>query len=78
MMVDSGDQAGSPAPKGRMCQEMGRQAEEALVGGETARGKESDKVPIPSRVPPGGRHHDDDDGSPQLKKQQSTDNGVPF
>ncbi len=70
MMVES-YQAGNPAPEGRMCQEMGRQAEEAWVGrGKTARGKESDKVPIPSRMPPGGRHHNDDDNSPQLKKQK--------
>jgi hypothetical protein len=27
---------------------------------------------------PGERYHDDDDNSLQLKKQQSTDNGVPF
>jgi hypothetical protein len=47
-------------------------------GGKMARGKESDEAPIPSRMPPGRRHHDDDDDSPQLKKQQSTDNGVPF
>ncbi len=38
MMVDS-YQAGNPAPKGRTCQEMGRQAEEAWVGGEDSEGK---------------------------------------
>jgi hypothetical protein len=77
MMVDL-YQAANPAPEGRTCQEMGRQAEEAWVGGKTARGKESDETPIPLRMPPGGRHHDDNDDSPRLKKQQSTDDGVPF
>jgi hypothetical protein len=38
MMVDS-YQAGNPAPEGRTCQEMGRQAEEAWVGGEDSEGK---------------------------------------
>jgi hypothetical protein len=38
MMVDL-YQAGNPAPKGRTCQEMGRQAEEAWVGGEDSEGK---------------------------------------
>jgi hypothetical protein len=38
MMVDS-YQVGNPAPKGRTCQEMGRQAEEAWVGGEDSKGK---------------------------------------
>jgi hypothetical protein len=38
MVVDS-YQVGNPAPKGRTCQEMGRQAEEAWVGGEDSEGK---------------------------------------
>ncbi len=38
MMVDS-YKVGNPALKGRTCQEMGRQAEEALVGGEVSEGK---------------------------------------
>ncbi len=38
MMVDS-YQAGNPAPEGRTCQEMGRQAEEAWVGGEDSEGR---------------------------------------
>jgi hypothetical protein len=29
-------------------------------------------------MPSGGRHDNDDDNSPQLKKQQSPDDGVPF
>ncbi len=38
MMVES-YQAGNPAPEGRTCQEMGRQAEEAWVRGEDSKGK---------------------------------------
>ncbi len=38
MMVDL-YQAGNPAPEGRMWQEMGRQAEEAWVGGEDSERK---------------------------------------
>ncbi len=38
MMMDS-YQGGNPAPEGRTCQEMGRQAEEAWVGGEGSEGK---------------------------------------
>ena len=38
MMVDL-YQVGNPAPEGRTCQEMGRQAEESWVGGEDSEGK---------------------------------------
>ncbi len=38
MMVDL-YQAGNSAPEGRTCQEMGKQAEEAWVGGEDSKGK---------------------------------------
>ncbi len=38
MMVDS-YQVGDPAPKGRTCQEMGRQAEEAWDAREDSKGK---------------------------------------
>jgi hypothetical protein len=38
MMVDL-YQAGNPAPKGRTCQEIRRQAEEAWIGGEDSKGK---------------------------------------